>query len=58
MDTLSRLGLRHIGDLTGQPRAALAQQFGKTLVEHLDKALGSQPEPISPLKLYRILEYG
>ncbi len=50
VDTLSRLGLRHIGDLTGQPRAALARRFGKTLVEHLDKALGSQPEPISPLK--------
>ena len=50
IDNLSRLGLRHVGDLTGQPRAALARRFGKSLVEQLDKALGSQPEPISPLK--------
>ena len=47
---LTRLGLRHIGDLTGQPRAALARRFGKGLVLRLDQALGSAPEPISPAK--------
>lgn len=45
---LSRLGLRRIGDLTGQPRAGLARRFGKGLVMRLDQALGSVPEPISP----------
>ncbi len=45
---LSRLGLRRIGDLIGQPRAALARRFGKGLVHRLDQALGSAPEPISP----------
>jgi protein ImuB len=47
---LTRLGLRHVGDLTGQPRAALARRFGKGLVLRLDQALGSAPEPISPAR--------
>lgn len=47
---LSRLGLRRIGDLIGQPRAALARRFGKGLVLRLDQALGSVPEPVSPAK--------
>ena len=50
VDGLNRLGLRRIGDLSGQPRASLARRFGTGLVEQLDKALGSLPEPISPLK--------
>ena len=50
VEGLNRLGLRRIGDLSGQPRASLARRFGKGLVEQLDKALGSLPEPISPLK--------
>lgn len=45
---LARLGLRRIGDLTGQPRAGLARRFGKGLVLRLDQALGSVPEPVSP----------
>ncbi|MGX9351522.1 Y-family DNA polymerase [Shimia sp. W99] len=45
---LARLGLRRIGDLSGQPRAALARRFGKGLVLRLDQALGSVPEPVSP----------
>ncbi|PSL22330.1 Y-family DNA polymerase [Shimia abyssi] len=45
---LARLGLRKIGDLTGQPRAGLTRRFGKGLVLRLDQALGSQPEPVSP----------
>jgi protein ImuB len=47
---LSRLGLRRIGDLIGQPRAALARRFGKGLVLRLDQALGAVPEPVSPAK--------
>ena len=50
IEGLNRLGLRRIGDLSGQPRAAVARRFGKGLVEQLDKALGSLPEPISPLR--------
>lgn len=45
---LSRLGLRRIGDLAGQPRAALARRFGKGLVLRLDQAFGSAAEPVSP----------
>ena len=48
--TLNRLGLRHIGELSGQPRAALARRFGKALVQRLDQAMGSASEPICPLR--------
>lgn len=47
---LSRLGLRRIGDLLGQPRAGLARRFGRGLVLRLDQAMGSVPEPISPAR--------
>ena len=47
---LNRLGLRRVGDLLGQPRAALARRFGKGLVLRLDQAMGSAPEPVSPAK--------
>lgn len=45
---LGRLGLRRVGDLTGQPRAPLARRFGRGLVLRLDQALGAVPEPVSP----------
>ena len=48
IEQLSRLGLRRIGDLAGQPRAALARRFGKGLVLRLDQAFGSAAEPVSP----------
>lgn len=47
---LSRLGLRRIGDLLGQPRAGLARRFGTGLVLRLDQAMGSAPEPVSPTR--------
>ncbi|MDB2608102.1 DNA polymerase Y family protein [Planktomarina temperata] len=47
---LSRLGLRRVEDLMGQPRAALARRFGKGTVYRMDQALGVAPEPISPAK--------
>ena len=50
VEKLNRLGLRRIGDLAGQPRAALARRFGVGLVQRLDQALGAAPEPISPAR--------
>jgi protein ImuB len=46
--TLARLGLRQIGDLAGQPRAALARRFGRAVLRRLDQAFGLEPEPITP----------
>ncbi|MFB9149828.1 Y-family DNA polymerase [Roseovarius ramblicola] len=46
-DDLGRLGLRRIGDLAGQPRAALGRRFGPVLMRRLDQALGAVPEPLS-----------
>ncbi|WP_299922875.1 DNA polymerase Y family protein [uncultured Pelagimonas sp.] len=50
VDQLNRLGLRRVGDLIGQPRAGLARRFGRGLVDKMDQAIGSAPEPISPAK--------
>lgn len=47
---LNRLGLRHVSDLSGQPRAALARRFGRHLVQKLDQALGVEPEPVNPAR--------
>ncbi|ABG30041.1 DNA polymerase Y family protein [Roseobacter denitrificans] len=47
---LSRLGIRRIGDLLGQPRAVLARRFGRGLVMRMDQAMGSAPEPVSPAR--------
>ena len=46
---LRRVGLKRIGDLYAMPRDALAQRFGETVVQLLDRALGDLPEPLSPL---------
>jgi len=48
--TLTRLGIRRVEDLSGQPRAGLARRFGQHLVQRLDQAMGVEPEPISPAK--------
>lgn len=48
-ETLSRLGLRRIGDLYRLPRAALVRRFGPLVTERLDQAHGLLPEPVSPL---------
>jgi len=47
---LFRLGLRRIGQLTGQPRAPLARRFGAGLLERLDQALGHDHETITPCR--------
>lgn len=49
-EQLSRLGIRRVADLLGQPRAGLARRFGRGLVMRMDQAMGSAPEPISPAK--------
>lgn len=55
--TLSRLGLKHIGDVTSIPRHTLARRFRgaptkeiTALLTRLDQALGKQDEPIIPLQ--------
>ncbi len=49
---LKKFGLKTIGDLYGLPRAGLARRFrgeiGFRVVERLDQALGSTPEPLDP----------
>ncbi|MBV1865042.1 MAG: DNA polymerase Y family protein [Rhodobacteraceae bacterium] len=45
---LNRLGLRIVADLAGLPRASVARRFGRHVVQRLDQALGSEPEPVSP----------
>lgn len=54
--TLSRLGLKKIGDLLNIPRHTLARRFRgvaakqvAALLTRLDQALGKQEEPITPL---------
>jgi protein ImuB len=47
---LTRLGLRRVSDVLGQPRATLARRFGQELMLRLDQAMGMAPEPISPAK--------
>ena len=46
--SLSRLGLRRIGDLYSLPRAPFAARFGEETARRLDQALGRVSEPISP----------
>ncbi|MAQ81793.1 MAG: DNA methylase [Maritimibacter sp.] len=48
--SLSKLGLRTIGDLIGVPRASLARRFGQPLVLRLDQAMGHTPESVSPAR--------
>lgn len=47
---LARLGLRHVGDIIGMPRAALSRRFGLGPVRRLDQALGLETEPVSPAR--------
>ena len=47
--TLTRLGLKTIGDLTGVPRKSLARRFREAdnPLDALDRALGRKPEPLT-----------
>jgi protein ImuB len=42
---LRGLGVRELGPLLRLPRAGLARRFGQALVDDLERALGSLPEP-------------
>ncbi len=46
---LRRLGLDLIGQLVSTPRGPLARRFGAEALRRLDQALGSAPEPITPV---------
>ena len=43
VEALDRVGLRHIAQIIGKPRAPLVSRFGVGLVEALDQALGQRP---------------
>jgi protein ImuB len=46
---LARVGLKSIGDIIDLPRAPLAARFGANLLRQLDRALGREQEPLTPL---------
>ena len=46
---LARVGLKSIGDILDLPRAPLVARFGVDLLRKLDRALGREDEPLSPL---------
>ncbi len=48
--SLSRLGLRRIGDLATQSRGAMTRRFGGDVIERLDQALGARPETVNPAR--------
>jgi len=50
-DALQGMGLRTIGDLRSLPRAGLARRFGDALLLELDRALGLEPDPRTPIAL-------
>jgi protein ImuB len=49
VEALTRVGLRHVGDLYPMPRPALVLRFGAGLALRLDQALGARAEPLSPV---------
>ena len=50
-EALQGMGLRTLGDLQRLPRAGLARRFGETLLDELDRALGTRPDPREPITL-------
>ena len=45
IESLTRLGIRHVADLLRLPRAGFAARFGPRLLDELDRGLGRRPEP-------------
>lgn len=45
LDAFEKMGINTIGALLAQPRAELAQRFGRALCERLDQALGRTADP-------------
>jgi protein ImuB len=48
VESLRRLGLRRVGEIAGLPRGPLTARLGADLVRHLDRAVGTEAESISP----------
>jgi protein ImuB len=48
LESLAKVGLKHIADVLDLPRAPLAARFGQAFVRRLDQALGIEDEPITP----------
>lgn len=46
--SLERMGIRTIGELARLPRDALARRFGQRLLDQLDRAFGTLPDPQLP----------
>ncbi len=44
---LSKVGLKHIGDLMTMPRTSLSRRYGLSVCTLLDRALGDSPDPIN-----------
>jgi len=49
LELLARLGVDHVGQLAGMPRAPLVRRFGRAIAERLDQATGHAPEPFDPV---------
>jgi protein ImuB len=56
LPTLQRLGCSNWGQLRALPRSGLAQRFGADLVEALDRAYGTRPEPYAWLTLPEVFD--
>ena len=50
-EALEGMGLRTLADLGTVPRAGLARRFGEALLDELDRAMGTRPDPREPLTL-------
>jgi protein ImuB len=49
VESLHQLGLRRVDDVIGLPRAPLARRFGVDIGRRIDRLLGRESEPISPV---------
>lgn len=49
--TLSRLGLREIGDVASMSRGGLVRRFGAELMRRIDQVMGVEAEPVAPVQL-------
>lgn len=47
VDTLARLGIQTVGQLTRLPRSGLASRLGRPLIKRMEQSLGESDEPIS-----------
>jgi protein ImuB len=56
LSALQQLGLRQVGEVARQPRAALLRRFGQALGRVLEEALGQRSAPLSFLRPPVVLE--